>query len=66
MKASCSLQCDIHIYAFKHIRAQLNDDLKKKVASAFQKKMATSEQLSSLSGFQFRSISESQKDVILR
>lgn len=62
MKASWSLQCKIHISAFK----QLHDDQKKKVDSDFQKKMVTSEQLSSLPDFLFRSISESQKDVILR
>lgn len=50
-------------FAFKLIRPQLNDNEKKKKnpASAFQKKTMTSERLSSLPAFPFRSISESQK-----
>lgn len=47
-------------FAFKLIRPQLNDN-EKNPAFAFQKKITTSERLSSLPGFLFCSISESQK-----
>lgn len=49
-------------FAFKLIRPQLNDNEKKQnPALAFQKKSMTSERLSSLPGFLFCSIRESQK-----
>lgn len=47
-------------FAFKLIRPQLNDNEKRNPALASQKKMMTSERLSSLPDF-FCSISESQK-----
>lgn len=50
-------------FAFKLIRAQLNDNEKKQqsLSLSFSKEMMTSERLSSLPGFLFCSISESQK-----